>query len=164
MAASRPNSCLKPISPSRNARPLNSFPITPQCAECIVALANTEIFPETTAGILLAFILGFGIRSANSALIEKNDDQSTALTHETEQGIRGLWRTLAAKRKYFSGPISTEQSAEAILVGAPALYGMERLDEAKELISQLKSQDVFSEALVDLVKLHFRLEDYELPG
>ena len=119
---------------------------------------------ETTAGILLAFILGFGIRSTNSALIEKNDDQSTALTHEAEQGIRGLWRTLAAKRKYFSGPISTEQSAETILVGALALYGMERLDEAKELISQFKSQDVFSEALVDLVKVHFRLEDYELPS
>lgn len=120
--------------------------------------------PETTAGILLAFILSFEIRSANTALIEKKDDQSTALTREAEQGIRELWRTLAAKRKYFSGPISTKRSAEAILVGALALYGMERLDEAKELISQLKSRDVFNRAFIDLVKVHFRLKDYELPS
>ena len=120
--------------------------------------------PETTAGLLLAFILGFDIRSANHALIEENGDRSKRLTRETDQGIRGLWRALAAKHKKFSGPMSTKESAEAILVGALALYGMERLDEAKELISLLKSRDVFETTLVELVKAHFRLRDYELPG
>lgn len=71
-------------------------------------------------------------------------------------------RALGNNESRFAGGIWRPASRQAVLRGALTLYGADRKAEARELISLLKSQEVFEKALAEIVNDHFGISGWTL--
>ena len=67
------------------------------------------------------------------------------------------------KKSHFGGAIANRRSAQSIVRGALALYGADQKRQALELISLLRSTEVFDDALVSVVESHFKVSNWTLP-
>lgn len=119
--------------------------------------------PVQTAARILAFFLGYDVQGADHLFLAEDQDGTTTLSFHTEQGVNGVWRALANRKRYFRGGIKKCRSRKAILRGALALYGAERDGEAKKLIALLHSQGVFEKALRKIIEEKYGLTGYTLP-
>jgi hypothetical protein len=85
------------------------------------------------------------------------------LSDAVDIGIGGIMSTLGNKRDRFSGVIRAEASRQAVVRGALALYGADQRESTLSLLALLKSQDVFEQALEEVVNTHFGISDWTLP-
>ena len=73
-----------------------------------------------------------------------------------------IYFRLAGKPERFTGPITSGKDARRIVHAAIFLYALGNLERAKRLVSLLKSDTVFEDALVDLARKHFDLPKFSL--
>ena len=107
------------------------------------------------SGRMMAFILGRNIRKVNSIMQANGAGQM-------DYGVANIMQSLG-KSKCFEGEIENPLSRQAVLTGALALYGYGRYEKAKNLVSLLANQQVFDDALREIVAEHFCRPDYQLP-
>jgi len=119
---------------------------------------------EWAARSVIAYVLGKGIKTANHAFrYQGSTGSSRQLSNGAELGLNGIWRALAPKKRAPAGPIKKQNSGEAVLRGALLLYGSSRVSEAKALTALMHSQDVFEDALTEIVRKHFGFKAFTLP-
>jgi hypothetical protein len=61
----------------------------------------------------------------------------------------------------FDGAINSAEACVRILKGAVALYGMDKVQEAQNLVNLIASADLFNNALKALIRVHFGNPDWE---
>jgi hypothetical protein len=114
--------------------------------------------PHQTGGRVLAFILGNDIHVLDHLLGKPSIfDKTRKLSDTVDIGISGIRSALGATKDMFGGAIRAESSRQSVVRGALALYGADQRPRARELISVLKSQETFEEALCEIVNAHFRV-------
>ena len=114
------------------------------------------------AGRVLAFLLSSNLHTADPVFLEERQDGTTSLNSEADQGVNGIWWALGSSKKHFRGGIKKPTSRRAVLRGALALHGTEQGQDARNLISLLHSQEVFREALIEIIEEHFNIDGYDL--
>jgi hypothetical protein len=117
-----------------------------------------------TGGRMLAFLIGNNIHAIDCVLKRPSTyDKARLLSDAVDTGIAGILRALGSSKDHFNGVIRAEASRQAIVQGALTLYGADQRNAARSLIALLKSQDVFDQALEELVNRHFGIRDWTLP-
>lgn len=119
------------------------------------ACTDRDASTSEISGRMMAFILGRKIRNAN-LIMQANGGR------QMDYGVADIMRSLG-KSKYFDGEIEAPLLRQAVLIGALALYGYGQYKEAKNLISLLANQQVFDDALREIVAKHFHCPGYQLP-
>src|SRR5205085_7220072 len=105
-----------------------------------------------TAGLMTAFIIGHDIHCVDHLLKRESIFGSgRPLSYGVDHGIDGIRRALTGTRVKFGGAIKREDTRKAVTRGALALYGSGQAKAARELISTLRSENTFDDALTDLV-------------
>lgn len=119
--------------------------------------------PYRTGGRVLAFLLGNDLHAVDRVLkTPVAPRRRRPLSDAVDVGIDGILRALGNKKSRFAGGISRPASRQAVLRGALALYGADCKAEAQELISLLKSSDIFEKALTEIINDHFGITDWTL--
>jgi hypothetical protein len=72
-----------------------------------------------------------------------------------ETGFSGLWLELTRRKAEFGGALQRPDSCDSALMGALALYTLGQEDEARALLSLIKSEKHFERALLKAVRRHF---------
>lgn len=118
-----------------------------------------------TGGRVMAFLLGSGVHCLDHAFRRPASMRSRLpLLDCVDVGIKGITDALRNERSRFVGGIRRADSSRAVLRGALAHYGADRLDEARELVAQLASAQVFDAALEGMVNEHFGVEGWTIFG
>lgn len=73
-----------------------------------------------------------------------------------EIGYSGLWLSLATKKTEFGGALRNPKSCRSVVMGALALYGLNQVEAARNLLSLINSEDHFERALLKAIRRHFR--------
>lgn len=116
-----------------------------------------------TAGRILAFLIGNDLHCLDHILKQPSIFQKTRmLANEVDSGVAGICTALAIKKSHFSGSLHKSTSRQAVIRGALALYGSDQKQAALDLLSLLRSLDVFYKALTEIVNEHFGVEGWEL--
>ncbi|HLG95302.1 MAG TPA: hypothetical protein VKX49_03205 [Bryobacteraceae bacterium] len=119
--------------------------------------------PHRAGGRALAFILGNALHSIDHLLKRPSRyDPDRELSDAVDTGITGIMRTLAAKDDRFGGAIRLESSRKAALRGALSLYGSGQIAAARELVSLLKSKNIFKMGLTEIVNEHFDISGWTI--
>lgn len=114
-----------------------------------------------TGGRIMAFLLGSGVHSLDRTFRRPASMRSRLpLLDSVDVGIKGIRDALRDDRDRFVGGIRRAASSRAVLRGALAHYGADRIDDACELVSQLASAQVFDDALEGVVNEHFGVEGW----
>jgi hypothetical protein len=79
----------------------------------------------------------------------KEDEQNFLF----EEAYRGLSQALSPS--IFGGALQLDGSCDKIARGALALYGMDQIERAKELLSVIMKRGYFESALRRVVRAHF---------
>jgi hypothetical protein len=124
------------------------------CAE-----RKTNPSPYQTGGLILSHILARELRTIDTHLrptMEKPRNQllDTAYT--------GLHDDLI-KEAQFGGVLKVPSSCQKALIGALALYGMDRLDSAVHMLTLLNSSELAKSALTKVVQDHFGMPTWTAP-
>ena len=115
------------------------------------------------AGRVLAFLLSSNLHTVDHAFFENKQDGTMAPTFETRSEVMGIWGALGGRSgEHFCDGLKNPASGQSVLRGALALYGAEQVQAARDLISLLPSQEVFREALIEIIKEHFKIDGYDL--
>jgi hypothetical protein len=115
-------------------------------------------------GRILAFILGNGIHCIDHVLkVPSGYKRRRLLGDAVDWGADGILRALGAKKDRFTGVIRAQDSRSTLMRGALALYGADQKRAARDLIALLKSQDIFEQALTEIINAHFQISDWTLP-
>ncbi len=111
----------------------------------------------------MAFLLGSGVHSLDRTFRRPASMRSRLpLLDSVDVGIKGIRDALRDDRSRFVGGIRRAASSRAVLRGALAHYGADRIDEACDLVSQLASAQAFDDALEGVVNEH--LDCLQRPG
>jgi hypothetical protein len=114
-----------------------------------------------TGGRFMAFLLGNGLHGLDRAFRRPASMRSRLpLVDSVGVGIEGIMDALRGGRDRFDGGIRRAASSRAVLRGALAHYGADQVDQARALVSQLASAEVFDRALERVVNDHFGIEDW----
>lgn len=119
--------------------------------------------PHRAGGRVLAFILGNALHSIDHLLKKPSCyDPDRELSDAVDTGISGIMRALAAKDDRFGGAMRLESSRKAALRGALSLYGSGQIPAARELVSLLKSKNIFKMGLTEIVNEHFDISGWTI--
>jgi hypothetical protein len=103
-----------------------------------------------TGGRWLSFVLGHGLH-----FLDKHLTEGTRPYTNLDRGYRGLETDLPVQVK-FTGPIKADGDCRNIVRGSLALYGMDQVVQARNLLALISSEDNFTEALTAIIRAHFR--------
>jgi hypothetical protein len=117
---------------------------------------DRKVSRERTGAILMAFVLGNQLHSADDAL---RNVAKGKLTYEAELGMMGIQLLLGGGT--YKGALG-KASADPIVKGALALLGAGNTPAAQALVSQLSDEKHMVTALEAVVSAHFGLKDYKL--
>jgi hypothetical protein len=106
---------------------------------------------NATGGRILSFISGRGVHSLDAHLRPSQDPPGNRLL---DTALSGIELALTDKTD-FGGALIRSASCESAVQGALALYGMDRPDSARELLSLIKSRSHCEQALTEIVRDHF---------
>jgi hypothetical protein len=121
----------------------------PSCADRTASASET-------GGRFLAYMFGNGLHGLDHAFRRHASMRSRLpLTDAVDVGIDGIHDVLRDDPSLFVGGIRRLRNSRAVVLGALALYGADREEEARRSISLLASADVFDDALVAIVNDHF---------
>ena len=109
----------------------------------------------------MGFVLGNGIHAIDHTLWSTDSGRKR---QPIDFSISGLWRDLAHDSSRFTGSVTDQEGARAILRGALALYGFDQHQASNRLVSLLASQELFDKSLCEIVAEHFGLSSYQLPN
>jgi hypothetical protein len=106
---------------------------------------------EYTGGKILAYILGHGSYVLDRHLKSSEPPaKSNLLLEGAYQGLRqALWDA------EFGGALDSDASCDKAMLGALALYGTDKVDAAKGLLSLIMKKELFEKALQRLIRSHF---------
>jgi hypothetical protein len=110
-----------------------------------------------TGGRLLSFILGHGLHVLDEHF--KPPEGKRPFTN-LDWAYEGLEKVLQSQVQ-FGGPIKRDGPCQAIVRGSLALYGMDQVDQAHELLALISSEENFSKALNEVVRTHFNELDWQ---
>ena len=109
---------------------------------------------------MLAFVLGNGLRILDGHLKPPGVKQPfTAL----DTAYHGLAVNLPTRVK-FTGAISADGECQNVVRGSLALYGVDQVDQAKNLLTLISSTENFEKALKAIVREHFADPTWEPHG
>ncbi len=103
--------------------------------------------PEKTGGRMLSYILGHELHTLNHHF--NRDEQFNLLT----RSYVGLHDELT--QTDFGGALRHDKSCDTVVRGALALYGMDKVAHARNLLGLISSQEHFEEALTEIIREHF---------
>jgi hypothetical protein len=114
---------------------------------------------NVAAAQTLAFLFGNGIHCVDHLLRDGSD-----LNSEAESYVIYLWSVLGRNKDRFGGALKKSKSTKDVLLGALALYGSGQHAAAIETVKTIKSQDIFTDALTGVIRRHFALPKWQMPG
>jgi hypothetical protein len=117
--------------------------------DCSELKANPSIY--RTGGLILSHILARELRSIDRHLRPTMEGPRNQLLDTAYQGLHSDLIMVAK----VGGPLKQPTSCQKALTGALALYGMDRLESALELLSLLESTERGKDALTRIVRDHF---------
>ena len=104
--------------------------------------------PSRTGSKMLSFILGSGRHTLDQQLKPEGSDNAFI-------GAYADLEDFLPRMVQFHGPTNTDAACQLIVRGALALYGTDQVDQARRLLSLIRSRDNFRQALKMLVRDHF---------
>jgi hypothetical protein len=117
----------------------------PTCIE-----KDTDPSPQMTSGKLLAYILAHGVHDLDQHLEPDAGGRNRLL----DQASGWLWTVL--DQLTYTGSINTDEGCDRIIVGAYALFGVDKYDEGKSLLALIAGSAEACEALARLIRNHFK--------
>jgi hypothetical protein len=114
---------------------------------------------DETGGRVLAYVLGHEIHVLDKYLKPTGGQDRNQLL---DTAYNGLHAALYDETD-FGGPLHNAASCEKVVTGALALYGMDQLRSALDLLTLLKSAEGLNKALAEIVRKHFRAPDWIAP-
>lgn len=121
------------------------------------ACTEQETPKHTAAAQTLAFLLGNSIHCVDHLLLNEK-----GLNGDADSYINYLWSALGRKTDRFGGALKKAKSTEDVLLGALALYGSGQHAAAIETVKTINSQDIFTDALTEIIRRHFELPDWQM--
>ncbi len=113
-----------------------------------------------SGGRLLAYIIGHGLHDLDEHLKPTNDDPDKR--HDLlDTALSGLWLAMTGKTT-FNGSTKDPKDCQNVARGALALYGMDRIQAARDLLSLIQTERDFRKALKLLVRHHFGLASWRM--
>lgn len=114
---------------------------------CIEQTANPS--PQATSGKLLAYILAHGVQDLDKHLAPDAGGRNEIL----DMASTWLW-TVLDNVKYV-GPLNSDGECDSLVKGAFALFGVDKIDDGKQLLALIASSGEAHAALARLVRRHF---------
>jgi hypothetical protein len=106
---------------------------------------------QKTGGRMLSYVLGHELHVLDRHLKPQGlEDRYNLL----DSAFTGLWLELT-KKTTFGGALKSPDSYESVVLGALALYGMDQVEQAQNLLSLIASKDSFEQVLTEIVRKHF---------
>lgn len=105
--------------------------------------------PQKTGGRMLSYILGHNLH-----LLDRHFNKAERFNLLVQSYV-GLHHELTTGAD-FGGALRRDESCDTIVRGALALYGMDQVEQARNLLGLVSSQEHFEEALTAIVREHFR--------
>ena len=106
-----------------------------------------------TGGRILSYILGHGLHLLDKHLKPSESANEADQNFLFEQAYMGLDRALSSSA--FGGALNRDDSCDRITRGALALYGMDQVERAKELLSLISKKERFESSLRRVIRIHF---------
>ncbi|WP_249144894.1 hypothetical protein [Bradyrhizobium sp. AUGA SZCCT0274] len=115
---------------------------------CIEQTINPS--PQATSGKLLAYILAHGVQDLDKHLAPVAGGRNRVLD------MASLWlRTVLDNIKYV-GPLKSDAECDSLIRGAFALFGVDKIDDAKKLLALIAGSSEAQEAFARLIRVHFK--------
>jgi hypothetical protein len=106
-------------------------------------------------GKVLAYILGHDLHVLDKHLKPAESANENEQNFLFEQAFKGLSEALSNSK--FGGALDLNSSCDRVTRGALALYGMDQIERAKELLSVIMKRGYFESALRRVVRTHFNV-------
>jgi hypothetical protein len=111
----------------------------------------------------MAFVFGCEIRSLDPILRrEPRYRKDKRLADAVGDGLAHVYTLLTRTQKKPDGTINDPETAIAMVRGALALFGTGQISRARDIVWNLKNNDVLYQALESIVKQHFDIENWHL--
>lgn len=116
-------------------------------SKCVEQDANPS--PQTTSGKLLAYILSFGVHDLDNHLKPDGGGRNAILD------MASGWLWIILDHVKYTGPLKEDAECDRIVRGAFALFGVDKLDDGKGLLSLIEGSAMAQAALARLIRNHF---------
>jgi hypothetical protein len=110
--------------------------------------------PQTTSGKLLAYVLAHGIHDLDRHLQPGEDGRNWSLD------MASGWLYILMDNLKYGGTLGPDADCDIVLKGSLALFGVDKTDEAKQLLALISEPAKATEALARLVRTHFGRSDW----
>ncbi|MBR0780758.1 hypothetical protein [Bradyrhizobium iriomotense] len=109
----------------------------------------TNPTPQRTAGKLLAYILAHGVHDLDKHL------QPDAGGRNSSLDMGSAWLYLVFDHLEYVGSITAEDACDNILKGALALFGVDKVEDGKKLLTLMADKERATAALARSIRNHF---------
>lgn len=116
---------------------------------------TTNPLPQATSGKLLAYILAHGVRDLDKHLAPDAGGRNRIL----DMASTWLW-TVLDNIKY-AGPLKSDGECDTLVKGAFALFGVDKIDDGKQLLALIASSAEAHAVLARLVRLHVKTPSWD---
>jgi hypothetical protein len=117
---------------------------------------NADPQPQTTGGKLLAYVLAHGVHDLDKHMQPDANGRNSVLD------LASAWLWLVFEYAKFSGSLKNDPECDSIIKGALALFGVDKVDDGKNLLSLAAGKVEAQAALARLIQVHFNVPTWKI--
>ncbi len=121
---------------------------------CSEKIANPQ--PPTTAGKLLAYILAHRVHDLDAHMQPDAGGRNRILD------LASSWLWLVIDHVKYNGPLGKDAECDSVIKGAFALFGVDKVEDGKNLLGLIASKAEAHQALIRLIQSHFDIPTWSV--